>query len=642
MTTNTLKVCLAVLMLTGTALVQEPRPDRPGLPGQPEARQDLISEYIVVPSLAQEPSTPSELNKIGFLRIRRLSTSNNPAPIDAIVIYQTGFGGGAGLPMELLTQIVEMGALRGKNIEVWSIDYRENNLEDTKGMRRAELRRDPRIALQYYYGDDALDENGRFSAIPAASDSLLGGEGATFVPLQQEDVPFLPEWGVTVHNRDVETLLRLVPEEDRSTNVFLMGHSQGGSFIAQFAGHKLLDGKRGYEELAGLIFLDGGPSIGNGEEPSEDDISNLIARREARRDGSQLRFGTFFGATFFGPGNNIMNEIMAMAASFSPTEETIFPLGPGAAGGPLADEFAAKLRLTNRARFGFTIDTDPIPGTFLQTFSFAFLGARAGRLDFTPVPGTENDCAEPGPRGMMPPCVPALSQIDPRRVYDWIDGGPGGAEPSPLNGWTRNASGFTDAFVNPLEEPTKNSTWIQANYIGPSRTNVRPVTIDFPVSGPVEIDSGEANAWLWYLNNQYNDELSFVSRFKRILIDRDDVNLHIDIDKRPINIPVITYVRIIGNPQNPFPNVYDFTAITPTGVRQTPLAFARSPIEAAVNTRLYGHTDLATADNSKGHLTLNREVTPGDNGANVVSTTLVDWIIARTRGQTKVQLPSFR
>ncbi len=45
---------------------------------------------------------------------------------------------------------------------------------------------------------------------------------------------------------------------------------------------------------------------------------------------------------------------------------------------------------------------------------------------------------------------------------------------------------------------------------------------------------------------------------------------------------------------------------------------------------LYGHTDFMAADDSKG------DGTPGQPGTNLVSNTLVDWILARATGQARV------
>ena len=605
-----------------------------GLPGQPETRRNLITEYIVIPSLGQEPNTPYQLNKTAFMRVRKRLW----LPwVDAVIIHQPGFASGAsGLP-ELAAQIVEMAALKGKIVEVWVVDRRENNLEDIKGMRDALQNRDPYFALQYYFGDGVLDENGKFRL-----ESELGGPGATFIPLKQEDVPFEAEWGIEVYNQDVETLLNLVPEGRRSTNVFLMGHGQGGLFVSEFPGSKLSSGKRGYEELAGLVFLDGGPALGENREPSPRDINDFIMGIQELRDGTSPRFGATFGSVTFDPKYYILDEIMAMLAYFSPREESIFPVPPGANGGPMADLFTANLRLTNRARFGFTWDDDPVPGTFLQELGRSCAGYRIGRIDFTPVPGTENDCAESGPFGLIPPCIPALNRIDSTKVYDWIDGGPDGAGPSgPLNGWIKDSYGyFLNSCAISLEEPSKSLTLSQETYVPPMRTNVIPVTINFPVSGPVLIDSSKTNHWLWYLNNRYDADLLFVRNFMKIQIDRDDVNIHIDIDKESVNIPVINYTGRSGFPYNPFPNVDDYTAINRTQVMQTPLAMELSPIDPEVNIELYHHSDLHGADNSKGPLTVFGQVTPGDNGANVVSTTLVDWIIARIR-KGKFRVPYF-
>jgi pimeloyl-ACP methyl ester carboxylesterase len=106
-------------------------------------------------------------------------------------------------------------------------------------------------------GRTTLDGQGKF---PVASPKALVGRRRTpaWRPLQQGDLNFMADWGFETYARDVENMIALVKQESGSKNVFLAGHSQGGSFTSVFAGRLGTDGQRGHQNLAGIVMLDGG------------------------------------------------------------------------------------------------------------------------------------------------------------------------------------------------------------------------------------------------------------------------------------------------------------------------------------------------------------------------------------------------
>lgn len=429
----------------------------PGLAGQPQRRRELIAELLRIPSIARPAGTPAVLNQTDFVRIRRRNA--DPHRVDAILIQ--AIPNGASSITELGAQIVEMAARKGKNFEIWGIERREKNMEDLAGMRAAYARRDPAVALRYYYGSSYTDANGTFNG-------TLGGPGSSFVPLGQNDVPFLADWSADVMFGDIESMLDLVPKAQRHTHIFAYSASPGGGFLSQLAGVKLHDGNRGYQELGGLIAIEGQlsrRSIGPDLAPSPADVDKHVADVQAIRAGTTPRFlNGDLRVLSPGPIGAIVASIATMAAEFQPTRESIFPIGTGASGGTVADAFNAKLRLTNRARIAYSIADDPIPGSFTASYFLSAFGGRMGHLDFRPQPGTPV-CAEPGPLGMQPPCVPPVAQIDANRVYDWISGGSGqpGLRASAFEGWTKNPQGqFDGSNVNGGPDNTNMTTAIAA------------------------------------------------------------------------------------------------------------------------------------------------------------------------------------
>ncbi len=564
----------------------------PGLAGQPAARRELITELLRIPSLAHPAGTPAVLNQTDFIRIRRRDA--DPRHVDAILIQ--AIPNGASSITELGTQIVEMAARKGKNFEVWGIERREKNMEDLAGMRLAYALRDPAAALRYYYGSNYLDAAGKFNG-------TLGGPGSPFVPLGQNDVPFLADWSAEVMFGDVESMMDLVPLAQRHTHIFAYSASPGGGFLSQLAGYKLHDGNRGYQELGGLIAIEGQlsrRSIGPDLAPSPADVDKYLADVQAIRTGTTPRFlNGDLRVLSPGPIGAIVASIATMAAAYQPTRESIFPIGNGASGGPMADAFNAKLRVTNRARMAYAIADDAIPGSFTDSYFLSAFGGRMGHLDFHPLPGTPA-CAEPGPFGMQPPCVPSVEQINANHVYDWVSGGPGqpGRSASPLEGWTKNPQGqFDGSNVNGAPDDTNMTTAIEALARPATRTNLTPLTIAFP-TGTRTIDASFDVGWGWYSSNRYHSiDIPFINRFRKVLVDRPDLGIHLDFDKTVVDIPVIEYTVHAGT-TNPFGGK-DFTAIEPGGIAiETPLAAKRSPIPPATSLHLYKNIDVHLAANS--------------------------------------------
>jgi hypothetical protein len=655
MRTKLRSVLVAALVLLGSPAAASGPPSAEGsvLPGHP----GVISEYMRVPG-AQAAGTPDVLNVANFLRIRRNAPGLASGPADAVLIAQPGFTSVPGIWLEVAAQLVEKagerqcqeddrGDFRPCNVEVWVLDRRGSHMEDTVGLRDARIAGDPTVGLEYYYGPSILTPKGTFP-LTASLDDLLGLAGATFHPLEQDDVPFMSEWGFETAADDINALIGLLNKQDggERRNVFLAGHSQGGGFVSYWAGRRFDETRRGHDVAAGLVFLDGGPSIGATASPSQADIAGYLGSVNAIRAGILPRFGASLSGIDLGTGFGVRAAVVGLYYEMEPDEESIFPPAaipahPASScfllGFHLPDALCGGvgLRLTNRAHAGAAFDDDPLPGAFLQTPVVTVLGQRSGRLDFTPQPGTEGTCVAPGPFGFVPPCPPSPAQIDPGQVYGWLDGGDGPAGPDgPLNGWTTfdNSASFSSAFLNPLPNPSKPSSLMNNQGYAPARTNVEPVTVDFPVSGTQTIDAGELNGFDWYQSVRYDIDSSFVGGFQNLDFSAQGVSF--DVDKTTIAAPV--YVASRGPSRlNPFPLVDDYSAIGAFGTAQSASAAALSPIDPAINSIHYGHSDFVTADDS-----LAGAVQPGQAGASLVSNTLIDWMLARKSGQTRVPNPN--
>jgi pimeloyl-ACP methyl ester carboxylesterase len=586
------------------------------VPGFP----DVVGEYVQIRG-ARTAGTPSALDTGSFLRLRSALDREHPRPAQAVVIAMPGFSSVPAHWLFLGAQLVhhastrscdDDGRDRGCRVEVWIIDRRGSNLEDTAGLFLARLRRDGLAAVDYYFGRSILsldpERPGKFPFIPPQD--LPGQPDATFRPLEQADVPFVAEWGFEAHAGDVDRMIALVREQG-GKNIFLAGHSQGGTFISSYAGRLGPDGRRGFEKLAGLIALDQAPLNGRDAAPSDAQLAGYLATLDALRTGAAQVFTNGTGAlpNFNGPRAGALTGVAGVLFDTRPPDaESILAIRQVGSlpFSPAGDAFLRKIRITNLAAAGMGIDTDPLPGRFLQNGVITALGEGLGRLDFTPVPGTEAVCDPQSPAGR---CLPDPSQIDPARVYSWIEGGGNGG----------------------VAEVGKARLFGQSLAFSPARTNVRPVFVPFAVSGPRIVYAGDMNASTWYPSTRYDTDMGFLGTFHRVNIQQAGVSL--DIDRDAINIPV--YVSRRANAaSNVNPLVTDFTEINRAGVTQTAEAAELTPFDPAINVALYAHTDFVSADDS-----LAGQATPGQPGASAIAGTLLDWMFARASGRARTPTP---
>jgi hypothetical protein len=203
----------------------------------------IVREILLVDGVVPEAnpvrhvSTPPEQNRVRVVRYRVDSTP--PKPARAIVVLMPGFLGGAGSFDPLARALVRRAASDPDGaIEAWAIDRRSNLLEDTHGDDVAEVRRDTRWAYRYYADLEAI-------------------EGKTFAGfLDTSQAPWMSEWGLPVTIGDLHNVIAKVPAADRKSRVILAGHSLGATIVESYAAWDF-SGARGFDELAGLVLIDG-------------------------------------------------------------------------------------------------------------------------------------------------------------------------------------------------------------------------------------------------------------------------------------------------------------------------------------------------------------------------------------------------
>ena len=212
--------------------------------------------------------------------------------------------------------------------QVWSVDRRENWLEDRSVLLRALAgTATPQQVFDYYLG-------------------WIGNQAVTehIQPPSDESVAFAREWGMEVA---VEDLRRVVGQARRGgRNVVLGGHSLGGSITVAYATWDF-KGRAGARDLAGIVLIDGGFSRGRPNARTTRASINELKTKSPFLDIT----GTGIPWT-----SGVFAELGATLALKDPTAPALlgrFPLLPAALRPPV--------EATNRGGFGYALDSETSP-----------------------------------------------------------------------------------------------------------------------------------------------------------------------------------------------------------------------------------------------------------------------------------------
>ena len=236
----------------------------PNTPGSPEV-------VITNPKLLAQFGAGVSLNNARYTRFQLDDSGAQP---DAILILVPGFLGGAN-NFRILAQnlLARAKAEHDLVLEVWAVDRRTNQLEDTAGLDVAEASLDTLLAENWLFGEElSLPLDPRLS------------RRAVFYNAQ-DDVPFLANWTNLVFSRDIDAIVEAALGQARNGNVFLGGHSAGTGFTARYAAtdFNIIAScagvpEPGYKKLRGLVLLEGAGGSTAGDEPTDDALDRMIAK----------------------------------------------------------------------------------------------------------------------------------------------------------------------------------------------------------------------------------------------------------------------------------------------------------------------------------------------------------------------------
>ena len=285
-----------IALLTAPALILACS-DSDNSPSQTQAQKSRISQVTInIPSKAQPTFTPgtpgvvvsndkmiqhfgtAEINLNQARYTRYFLSDHVDIQPDGIVVLVPGFEGGASnfyiLAENLMLRAADQDSL---TLEVWAVDRRSNQLEDTIGLDLAEELGDPYIGLDFLFGD-ALG----LELSPAIAD---GPNRRAIFYNNNSDTAFMAQWTTLVQSQDIDAVIDAAHAAVRSGNVFLGGHSAGTGYTARYAAtdFNLIGGESepGYKKVRGLILLEGGGAGLAPERPNEATLDMI----EARFDG---------------------------------------------------------------------------------------------------------------------------------------------------------------------------------------------------------------------------------------------------------------------------------------------------------------------------------------------------------------------
>jgi hypothetical protein len=302
-------VGLGVAVPVEPALADRPDTERPDTE-RPAVRFTWLKGY-------DDPATPDNLDRVGVLKI-------GPERARNVLVLNPGTSAGAGYFKPLADDIVRKTDGRW---QVWSVERRENQLEDQSVLDLAKQgRATPQRLFEYYLGWLTIPGiTNHFQLIPNAS------------------VAFARGWGMNVEIEDLHRVVRAAHEHDR--RVMLGGHSLGGSITTAYATWDF-SGKPGANDLAGLVYIDGGSD----------------ATPVTPQDATQSLQGLQNGSPWLAFGG-IPSPFLGLFASGGSTLALIDPNSPsiGQQFPLLPANLKPPFRVTNLAEFGYATDTETSP-----------------------------------------------------------------------------------------------------------------------------------------------------------------------------------------------------------------------------------------------------------------------------------------
>ena len=191
-----------------------------------------------------------DLNKVGIIKV---APRKEPAP--NVLVFEPGTSAAAAYFVPLAKSLIEDKELKGW--QIWAVERRENYLENQKLVTKLKRgKATPEEFYNYYFG---------YLTNPAITNH--------YIAVPEGEVEFAKEWGMNVAVEDLKVVIK--EAKALGGKVVLGGHSLGGSVVTAYATWDF-EGKPGAQELAGLVYDDGGSSpLAISKEEAEASLAKL-------------------------------------------------------------------------------------------------------------------------------------------------------------------------------------------------------------------------------------------------------------------------------------------------------------------------------------------------------------------------------
>jgi pimeloyl-ACP methyl ester carboxylesterase len=268
------------------------------------------------------PGTPAKYDKVGVIKVGPSSAKN-------VLVLEPGTSAGAAYFVPLAQWIVT----KMKGWQVWSVERRENLLEDQSELNLYKQgKATPTQLFDYYLGylkDPSIKSHYQ---VPATS-----------------TVEFAKQWGLNVAVQDLHDVI--LAAKKSGGKVVLGGHSLGGSVVTAYATWDF-HGQAGADQLAGLVYIDGGSSA----TPMTATAATATLQSLAPASASPwLEFGGIPA-----PYAGIFNATGSAAALLDPNGPSL-----GESSGILPADIVPSVPVTNAGQYGYALNAATSPMSLL-------------------------------------------------------------------------------------------------------------------------------------------------------------------------------------------------------------------------------------------------------------------------------------
>ena len=268
------------------------------------------------------PGTPAKYNKVGIIKV-------GPSGAKNVLVLEPGTSAAATYFVPLAKWIVS----KTSGWQVWSVERRENLLEDQSELNLYKEHKATTTQLfDYYLG---------YIKAPSITHH--------YQPVANSTVEFAKQWGMNVAVQDLHVVIGAAKK--LGGKVVLGGHSLGGSVVTAYATWNF-DGHAGADQLAGLVYIDGGSTTTPVSAPA---ATQTLQALDAPSASPWLAFGGIAA-----PYAGLFEATGAASALLDPNAPSL-----GQTSGLLPSDIVPPVPVTNVGQYGYALNATTSPPSLL-------------------------------------------------------------------------------------------------------------------------------------------------------------------------------------------------------------------------------------------------------------------------------------